>query len=124
MPRQSDLRFTFEPVQGDAFEVVEFTLIDGPQIATVVGSPGEEIYCDEWDWVKVSFPWNRDNPQDDHSSCWSLVPTTQGDEAGAAKGIKSNTVGGQCYPLEKSSSVRAEGKLIVRHDDKFWMNGV
>ena len=54
----------------------------------------------------------------------SLVPTTQGDQAGAAKGIKSNTVGGKCYPLEKSSSVRAEGKLIVRHDDKFWMNGV
>ena len=47
----------------------------------------------------------------------SLVPTTQGDEAGAAKGIKSNTVGGKCYPLERSSSVRAEGKLIVRHAD-------
>ena len=29
MPRQSDLRFTFEPVQGDAFEVVEFTLKEG-----------------------------------------------------------------------------------------------
>lgn len=54
----------------------------------------------------------------------SLVPTTQGDQAGAAKGIKSNTVGGKCYPLEKSSSVRAEGKLIVRHGDTFWMNGV
>ena len=53
----------------------------------------------------------------------SLVPTTQGDQAGAAKVIKSNTVGGKCYPLEKSSTVRAEGKLIVRHDDKFWMNG-
>ncbi|MCF8991901.1 DUF4150 domain-containing protein, partial [Pseudomonas carnis] len=35
----------------------------------------------------------------------------------------SNTVGGKCYPLEKSSTVRAEGKLVVRHDDKFWMNG-
>lgn len=53
----------------------------------------------------------------------SLVPTTKGDGAGSAKGIKSNTVGGKCYPLEKSSTVRAEGKLVVRHDDKFWMNG-
>ncbi|WP_256584599.1 contractile injection system protein, VgrG/Pvc8 family, partial [Pseudomonas sp. Irchel 3F5] len=29
MPRQSDLRFTFEPLQGDAFEVVEFQLEEG-----------------------------------------------------------------------------------------------
>ncbi|MNF60826.1 hypothetical protein D3C84_424490 [compost metagenome] len=29
MPRQSDLRFTFEPLQGDAFEVVEFELEEG-----------------------------------------------------------------------------------------------
>ncbi|WP_324832180.1 type VI secretion system Vgr family protein [Pseudomonas saxonica] len=47
--------------------------IDGPQIATVVGPPGEEIYCDEWGRVKVSFPWARDSPQDDHSSCWIRV---------------------------------------------------
>ena len=73
--------------------------IDGPQIATVVGPPGEEIYCDEWGRVKVSFPWDRDSPQNDHSSCWSLVPTTQGDEAGTAKGIKSNTVGGMLKRL-------------------------
>ncbi|MNH10789.1 hypothetical protein D3C76_947070 [compost metagenome] len=53
----------------------------------------------------------------------SLVPKTEGDQAGAAKGIKSNTVGGKCYPHEKSSTVRAEGKWVVRHDDLFWMNG-
>ena len=29
MPRQSDLRFTFEPLKGDAFEVVSFTLEEG-----------------------------------------------------------------------------------------------
>ena len=29
MPRQSDLRFTFEPLQGDAFDVVSFTLEEG-----------------------------------------------------------------------------------------------
>ncbi|KRP74083.1 MULTISPECIES: DUF4150 domain-containing protein [Pseudomonas] len=54
----------------------------------------------------------------------SLVPSTKGDGAGAAKGIKSNTVGGKCYPLEKSSTVKAEGKLMVRNGDLFWMNGV
>ncbi|WDM57900.1 DUF4150 domain-containing protein [Pseudomonas sp. NEEL19] len=53
----------------------------------------------------------------------SLVPKTDGDQAGAAKGITSNTVGGKCYPQEKSSTVRAEGKLVVRHNDLFWMNG-
>lgn len=29
MPRQSDLHFTFEPLQGDAFEVVSFKLDEG-----------------------------------------------------------------------------------------------
>lgn len=29
MPRQSDLRFTFKPLQGDAFDVVSFTLEEG-----------------------------------------------------------------------------------------------
>ena len=53
----------------------------------------------------------------------SLVPTTKGDQAGVANGIKSGTVGAICYPKEKSSTVRAEGKLVVRHGDMFWMNG-
>ena len=53
----------------------------------------------------------------------SVVPTTLGDVAGAAKGVKSGTVQGKCYPLEHSGTVRAEGKLFVRHDDLFWMNG-
>jgi type VI secretion system secreted protein VgrG len=51
--------------------------IDGPQIATVVGPPGEEIYCDEWGRVKVQFPWDRSDKQnDDQRSCWIRV--TQG----------------------------------------------
>ncbi|ETK17327.1 contractile injection system protein, VgrG/Pvc8 family, partial [Pseudomonas sp. FH1] len=29
MPRQSDLRYTFEPLRGDPFEVVSFTLEEG-----------------------------------------------------------------------------------------------
>ena len=53
----------------------------------------------------------------------SLVPTTNGDQAGVANGMKSGTVGAKCYPKEKSSTVRAEGKLVIRHGDLFWMNG-
>lgn len=53
----------------------------------------------------------------------SLVPLTMGDAPGVALGSDSGTVAGKCYPIEHSHSVRAEGKFIVRHDDKFWMNG-
>ena len=47
--------------------------IDGPQIASVVGPPGEEIYCDEWGRVKVQFPWDRRDNNNDQSSCWIRV---------------------------------------------------
>jgi hypothetical protein len=53
----------------------------------------------------------------------SLVPKTIGDSPGSAKGVKSGTVEGKCYPKMHSDTVRAEGKLLVRHDDIFWMNG-
>ncbi|WP_349974933.1 type VI secretion system tip protein TssI/VgrG [Pseudomonas sp. WHRI 8519] len=47
--------------------------IDGPHMATVVGPPGEEIYCDEWGRVKVSFPWDRESQNNEFSSCWLRV---------------------------------------------------
>ncbi|MHC5129494.1 type VI secretion system tip protein TssI/VgrG, partial [Pseudomonas inefficax] len=47
--------------------------IDGPHMATVVGPPGEEIYCDEWGRVKVSFPWDRGSENNEFSSCWVRV---------------------------------------------------
>lgn len=47
--------------------------IDGPQMATVVGSKGEEIYCDQWGRVKVSFPWDRESQDNEFSSCWVRV---------------------------------------------------
>ncbi|MET3674428.1 MULTISPECIES: type VI secretion system tip protein TssI/VgrG [unclassified Pseudomonas] len=47
--------------------------IDGPHMATVVGPPGEEIYCDEWGRVKVSFPWDRESENNEFSSCWVRV---------------------------------------------------
>ena len=53
----------------------------------------------------------------------SYVPRTLGDEPGTAKGVKSGTVGANCYPKAHSSTVRAEARFILRHDDAFWMNG-
>jgi len=47
--------------------------IDGPHMATVVGPKGEEIYCDQWGRVKVSFPWDRESENNEFSSCWVRV---------------------------------------------------
>ncbi|MNJ26249.1 Phage-related baseplate assembly protein [compost metagenome] len=48
-------------------------MVDGPQIAMVVGPEGEEIYCDEYGRVKLQFPWDRYGNSDDQSSCWVRV---------------------------------------------------
>ncbi|AOR58290.1 type VI secretion system tip protein VgrG [Pectobacterium parmentieri] len=48
-------------------------MVDGPQIATVVGPSGEEIYCDEYGRIKLQFPWDRYGASDDQSSCWVRV---------------------------------------------------
>lgn len=48
-------------------------MVDGPQIAIVVGPKGEEIYCDEYGRVKLQFPWDRYGANDEHSSCWVRV---------------------------------------------------
>lgn len=47
--------------------------VDGPQIATVVGPDGEEIFCDEFGRVKVQFPWDRYGEFNEQSSCWIRV---------------------------------------------------
>lgn len=47
--------------------------VDGPQMATVVGPAGEEIYCDEFGRVKVQFPWDRYSDNNDKASCWIRV---------------------------------------------------
>ncbi|MDN8602184.1 DUF4150 domain-containing protein, partial [Citrobacter sp. S2-9] len=52
----------------------------------------------------------------------SYIPKTLGDEPGSAKGVKSGTVADICEPLEHSSSVRAAGFYVLRHDDQFYMN--
>ncbi|WP_315859758.1 type VI secretion system Vgr family protein, partial [Pseudorhizobium xiangyangii] len=53
-------------------------LVDGPQIAKVVGPPGEEIYTDEHARVKVQFPWDRYGKSNDQSSCWIRVAQNWG----------------------------------------------
>lgn len=52
----------------------------------------------------------------------SELPSTVGDQAGVAKGVKSGTVGGKCYPAKASGTVRAEKRYLVRHGDPFEMN--
>ncbi|MBS4689351.1 type VI secretion system tip protein VgrG [Aeromonas sobria] len=48
-------------------------MVDGAQIATVVGPAGEEIYCDKYGRIKLQFPWDRYGASDEHSSCWVRV---------------------------------------------------
>jgi type VI secretion system secreted protein VgrG len=40
------------------------------QNAIVAGPSGEEVYTDSLNRVKVWFPWNRRNEQDENASCW------------------------------------------------------
>lgn len=48
-------------------------IVAGPQIATIVGPSGEEIWTDNFGRVKVQFAWDLDGVQDDNSSCWVRV---------------------------------------------------
>lgn len=48
-------------------------VMDGPQIAKVVGPAGEEIYTDNHGRVRLQFPWDREAKGDDTSSCWVRV---------------------------------------------------
>ncbi|WP_443089519.1 type VI secretion system Vgr family protein [Xenorhabdus sp. Sc-CR9] len=48
-------------------------VVDGPQIAKVVGPAGEEIFCDQYGRIRLQFPWDRYGNSDDHSSCWIRV---------------------------------------------------
>ncbi|CAM4250335.1 type VI secretion system Vgr family protein [Serratia silvae] len=48
-------------------------VMDGPQIAKVVGPAGEEIYTDAHGRVRLQFPWDREAKGDDTSSCWVRV---------------------------------------------------
>jgi len=52
----------------------------------------------------------------------SKTPNVGGDQAGSAGGVKSDTVGGKCELITESSTVRAGGQPVIRHDDPFTMN--
>ncbi|WP_199101248.1 hypothetical protein, partial [Dyella sp. ASV21] len=41
--------------------------MDGPQVATVVGPPNEELWVDELGRVKVQFAWDRQGRSDENS---------------------------------------------------------
>lgn len=47
--------------------------VEGPQIATVVGPEGEEIFVDEFGRVKLRFHWDRDTTPDERASAWVRV---------------------------------------------------
>jgi type VI secretion system secreted protein VgrG len=47
--------------------------VAGSQIATVVGSSGEEIWTDQHGRIKVQFPWDRVGTKNENSSCWVRV---------------------------------------------------
>lgn len=52
----------------------------------------------------------------------SLITQSFGDEPGTGGGVKSGTTGKECEPKTYSSTVFAEGRNVVRHDDEWWMN--
>jgi type VI secretion system secreted protein VgrG len=57
----------------------------GPQTATVVGPPGEEIWADQYGRIKVQFHWDRIGQENEDSSCWIRVSSNwAGETFGAA----------------------------------------
>ncbi|AOD15230.1 type VI secretion system tip protein TssI/VgrG [Xanthomonas fragariae] len=58
----------------------------GPQTATVVGPPGEELYADRYGRVKVQFHWDRKGQFRENSSCWirSASPWAGADMGGVS----------------------------------------
>jgi hypothetical protein len=53
----------------------------------------------------------------------SKQPGCTGDDPGTGKGVKSGTVNGEVKPTAASSTVRCEGKQVVRVNDANTMNG-
>lgn len=47
--------------------------IAGVLIAKVVGPSSEEIHTDEYGRIKIQFPWDSENKNDDTSSCWVRI---------------------------------------------------
>jgi type VI secretion system secreted protein VgrG len=96
------------------------------QTAIVAGPKGEEAYTDALNRVKVWFPWNRRNEQDERASCWvrasfpdagrnrgGIQPLRKGDEVvvGFMEGdcdrpiIISRVYGGMTEPVWHSNGL-------------------
>ena len=49
---------------------------EGPLTATVTGPEKEEIWCDEFGRIKIKFHWDKNEKNDDTTSCWVRVLTS------------------------------------------------
>src|SRR5262249_17398277 len=58
--------------------VAEKPVVEGPQTAVVVGTPGEIIFCDKYGRIKVQFHWDRHGKKNADSSCWIRVSNNWG----------------------------------------------
>lgn len=63
-------KIPFRPGRGHNSHPVRMS---GLQTAKIVGPPGEEIWCDEYGRVRIQFPWDRNDFNDDRASCWVRV---------------------------------------------------
>ena len=72
---QYENRFTCIPVSLPyrPQRVTRKPVIAGIQTATIVGPPGQEIFCDKYGRVKVQFHWDREGKKNNESSCWLRV---------------------------------------------------
>jgi type VI secretion system secreted protein VgrG len=48
-------------------------IVEGPQTATVVGDPKQEVWTDEYGRIKLKFHWDRSPVRDQGASCWVRV---------------------------------------------------
>lgn len=48
-------------------------IVEGPQTATVVGDPKQEVWTDEYGRVRLKFHWDRSPVRDQGASCWVRV---------------------------------------------------
>lgn len=63
-------RIPFRPGRGHNSAPVRMS---GLQTAKVVGPAGEEIWCDEFGRIRLQFPWDRNDYNDERASCWVRV---------------------------------------------------
>ncbi|PBI85899.1 Phage-related baseplate assembly protein [Variovorax boronicumulans] len=75
MPGEYSFHFGVQPTSFPfrARRITRVPSTQGPQTATVVGPPGEDIWIDKYGRVKVQFRWDRYGQRNEDSSCWVRV---------------------------------------------------